>query len=562
MSVEETELKINLDFFKKNYNWLILALILILGFYLRSYHLDYPVIGYHNTKEVHTLAEARSFYKGGDYFYLRGDYTIPLVDPPKYSHADNFPLYEWIIVAGWKMFGTELRVARFVTILFALGAIVFTYLFVKKLFKRDDIAILSAFFTAISPLLVFFGRNIQFDAPALFFMTAAIYFFLVWKENQTVKNIAIFMAFFTLTGLTKYPFLIIAVPLLAIFPFETIKDKKHWKQFGAGALIFVAFILWFLLPNITKAQTSTVGVGEEMVGRVLEEPFKIFTSDWWGTVFMFASKDNFTKIGVIISIIGLCISIWQIKKQQHRFLVAWAFSFLVYGLLLINFMTGHNYYQMPFVPLAAIFISSTLLFFASVIPQIKTKYDYLKKSLRWIAIVLFIILFMWPSTKQSISGQFNTQFSGLDIAGNYINSHSLPDEMIFDSGHQDTGVVWHADRKATVISNLSELKQFEEKKNLKWIFIYQWGFSNIFQNPEFRGYINSNYSLKQIAFQQTQQGNAPIYFLFEKGGTFDESKLNEMLQGKQAQSRTYEYLSFGFIKMDSASYQINYIDLE
>ncbi|MBI2129658.1 glycosyltransferase family 39 protein [Candidatus Woesearchaeota archaeon] len=559
---EETELKINLNILKKNYNWIILALILILGFYLRSYHLDYPVIGYHNTKEVHTLAEARSFYKGGDYLYLRGDYTIPLVDPPKYSHVDNFPLYEWIFVIGWKIFGMQLWVARLVTVFFALGAVVFTYLFVKKLFKREDIALLSAFFTSISPLLVFFGRNIQFDAPALFFMTAAIYFFLVWKEKQTMKNIVVFMVFFTLTGLTKYPFLIIAIPLLSIFPFETIKSKKYWKQFGIGALIFIAFILWFLLPNLAKAQTSSSGVGDEMIGRVLEEPFKMFTSEWWGTVFMFASKDNFTKIGVIISIIGLCISLWHIRKQQHRFLVAWAVSFLVYGLLLINFMTGHNYYQMPFVPLVAILISSALLFIASIIPQIKTKQPYLKNSLRWIAIILFFIIFMWPAAKQSIAGQFNTQFSGLDVAGNYINSHSSPDEMMFDSGHQDTGVVWHADRKATVISNLSELKQFEEKKNLKWIFIYQWGFSNIFQKSEFRNYINSNYSLKQVAFQQTQQGAVPIYFLFKKGGTFDETTLNEMLQGRQAQSRIYEYLSFGFIKMNSAPYEIKYINLE
>lgn len=38
-------------FCKKNYVILLIVACMIFGFYLRSYHIDFPVIGYHNMKE-------------------------------------------------------------------------------------------------------------------------------------------------------------------------------------------------------------------------------------------------------------------------------------------------------------------------------------------------------------------------------------------------------------------------------------------------------------------------------------------------------------------------------
>ncbi|OYT40911.1 MAG: hypothetical protein B6U86_03365, partial [Candidatus Altiarchaeales archaeon ex4484_43] len=48
---------------------LLLVFFVLLGLHLRSYHIDYPVVGYHNWKEVHYLTEARNFVRGGFFRY-------------------------------------------------------------------------------------------------------------------------------------------------------------------------------------------------------------------------------------------------------------------------------------------------------------------------------------------------------------------------------------------------------------------------------------------------------------------------------------------------------------
>ena len=53
-----------LHFLKRNLPFLLLLAIIVWGYSLRAYHLDYPVVGYHNMKEAHTLGEALNFYRG------------------------------------------------------------------------------------------------------------------------------------------------------------------------------------------------------------------------------------------------------------------------------------------------------------------------------------------------------------------------------------------------------------------------------------------------------------------------------------------------------------------
>ena len=54
---------------KVNLSLVLLIIITIFGFYLRYYHYDYPVVGYHNWKETHYLTEARNFAKEGFFKY-------------------------------------------------------------------------------------------------------------------------------------------------------------------------------------------------------------------------------------------------------------------------------------------------------------------------------------------------------------------------------------------------------------------------------------------------------------------------------------------------------------
>jgi hypothetical protein len=150
---------------------------------------------------------------------------------------------------------------------------------------------------------------------------------------------------------------------------------------------------------------------------------------------------------------------------------------------------------------------------------------------------------------------FNTQFPGLDVAGEYIKSHSQPDERIFHSSHQNYGVLWHADRKGYKPPKDAEyFKRAEDDYNVNWVFMYQWGIQQYFNNAVIMEYIRNNYRLVQMAF--IPQGNQiqPIYFLFKKGGSFNETQLNSYVQGKPQLKRTYHYTH--------SPYDIYYVNIE
>ena len=124
---EEFDLK---KFLQKNWHWIILIVILSFGFYLRAYHIDYPVIGYHNWKETHYLTEARNFARDG--FFKHG-FFVPEHDYPNIyedssgAHSDTFPVTSIIVAIGFKLFGVELIVARIINLLFGMGTVALFY---------------------------------------------------------------------------------------------------------------------------------------------------------------------------------------------------------------------------------------------------------------------------------------------------------------------------------------------------------------------------------------------------------------------------------------------------
>ena len=286
------DISIILKFVKENWNWLILIAILILGFNLRLYHVKYPAVGYHNWKEVHYLTEARNYVDNGFFKY---GFFIPSNDNPHLgylendmnthpdgAHPDTFPTISVVVGFFFKIFGPSLKIARLVNIFFMLGAIFFLYLSMKKLFKREDLALVTALIAAINPLFVFFGRQVQLINPALFFMLASLYFFLLWREEPKMKYMIIFTLSLSLSILTKYSFAVIALPILAIFPYGRIfnfkKLKKFFKQYIVGVVLLMLTPLWWIYTKILSSTYNAPAADIQI------QFGTIFTPEFWRTL--------------------------------------------------------------------------------------------------------------------------------------------------------------------------------------------------------------------------------------------------------------------------------------
>ena len=215
---------------KVDYRYIFLILILIFGFYLRVYHIDYPVVGYHNWKETHYLTEGRNFAEFGffedGFFVPRWNYPT-LNDHSTGIHTDSFPLTSIILGGLFKIFGNNLTLARMISVLFSIGTILIIFLIIKKLFKRYDLAIISAFIFAINPLGVFFGRQVQLLSYSLFFCLLGILYYLKWIKNPSWKNTFLFSIPLILGILTKYSFVLFVFPILMTYPYRNLKSKKY-----------------------------------------------------------------------------------------------------------------------------------------------------------------------------------------------------------------------------------------------------------------------------------------------------------------------------------------------
>ena len=260
------EITIDINFkklIKKHYIIIFLLLFIVVGFNLRAYQIDHTPIGYHNAKENQYLPYAQFMYNADEWQdYFRTETYWGGSREKGYFTEYEFPFLPWSILILWKLFGVKVWLARLVIILSSLACIPAIYVLTKELtsnLKKADqefIGLTAALLYTIMPLAIFFGRNIQPEAPALLAILIYSLFFIRWRNAYINKkpHTKLFILF-TLTTLVavlfKIPYGIGLVPLLFFVPWKTfMKDKKTFLKLAA-----IFFIIILILPvwsNITE----------------------------------------------------------------------------------------------------------------------------------------------------------------------------------------------------------------------------------------------------------------------------------------------------------------------
>ncbi len=543
---------------KINYAAIIMVIgCIFLGFYLRSYHISYPVIGYHNWKETHYLTEARNFARDGffRYGFFVAAWDYPSLDSdPSGVHSDTLPTISILVSIAFMLFGYRLWIARLIGILLNTATIPLIYLIVRNIFKREDIAVVSAFLMAINPLLVFFSHNVQLINVGIFCALMSLYLFLLWRDSDKGRDLVLSAVFFALAGLTKYPFMAVAAPMLFMFPFKRLKTmRKNLIPYAISVVILLSIPAWIYYSSVVIMKeyktTATAKIAPNRPDQILTEKFWKITESYL--------DDSFTLPGVWFAVIGLLAVLFSYLVDRKptiriRFIVGSIFAILSLVLITTGKLMGHVYYYYVIAPFIVIFMAYFIIKMADLAGRLRIEGKGIGGASLIIAIILTAMLV--PASQEASSRQFNTQFYGLDVAGKYIKEHKSPGERVMHSSHQAYGLLWHADMKGTrgIPPTIEGIKFAEENLNASWLFIYNWDFG-ILQDERW-SYIKENYRLVQIGFIQRGDGSQPVYFLLRKGGSFDESRLNDMLAGKTVKSRDYE-MTNGIITM-------RYINLE
>ncbi len=540
------------DLFKRNTSLLLLFLILILGFSLRVYHADYPVVGYHNWKEYHYLSEARNFAEDG--FFANG-FLLPKTDGFDLNllnegiHPDTFPTTSLVVGFLFNIFGISLFLARFVNILFVLGAVVYFYFLIKALFKREDVALAGALLLALNPLTIFFGRQVQLINPALFFMIGSFFHFIQWKKFDRGKDFYIFTLFAALSFITKYTFFVLFFPILALFPYKKFfgEVKKRSKQVIVALAFFIMILIWMMYNNNLKGEYV---VKEALAGETINFAMA-FSSELWIPLKSYIA-DNFTYLGIAFALLGvLFVIISKHKTLGRKFIMSYLLGGVVWFFIMSQRLSGHNYHQYPLVPLVLLLMMYAFAIISKFVVGLFNDYfktDRKKNYLRFVTYLILFVLLIYPPVFGDRGGildakdrMFDTQFIGLDVAGNYIDKNAGETDRVFHSEHQSYGALWHADREGTGLPNDLELiKLGVNEYDFKWIFLYQWEFSRL-QDSAFMEYVQNNFRIAQVGFYQVGEETSPTYILFEYGGTSNVQEMAAEIDPSTVMFKDYEY---------------------
>ena len=537
MTEDSKEISIDLSSLKKlNWTYALLIILLILGVYLRSYHLDFPSIGYHNMKENEYISEAIFFNEQGDFLHRRTYNFYGLEQGPGYfEEYAQPPLIPYMTTLFWKVTGEQLWVPRLIIMLFMLGSILTIYFVVKKLTKSEYMALLSSFLLTIMPLGVYFGRNVQPESPALLFILLAANFYLKWAENLDKKQLLYTMLALSFAGMFKLTFLIIGLPFLFIFPYKKVIElfKHHKNEFFSQIKYFITGLLPFIIIQ-GIFEFTIIDPSKKNVEISIARLSNVFDLNYWNRIWPSLGSyiaDNYTWWFFWFAILGLVFAVIKYKSQLSKFLIGYVVAIPIYIGLLSSKIGGHSYYQMPFLPLICILGAFFLYNVGAILKQaIKIKYIEFAS--------LLLILLTLGSVQAANDRVWGTVFYGQDFLGEYLKTTLGPDERFAMYGHsQDQAVCTYARHRCGWVNSLDEFKEIEKTFSLRYIYVGDVGFEKLASQDPLWVYIADNYHIDLVGLMNINNNLVPRHFILKKGGKFNLAEI----QGKQAQlAKTYD----------------------
>jgi len=320
----------------------ILSAILLLAGVLRLINITHPLLGHHSWRQADTAAMARNFVEE------RFNILYPRVDWRGTSSGEvecEFPIYQFVLAAMYRAWGVHETIGSFLSLIFSLITIVGVYL-VSKRVATAAVGLWAAFFFAVLPMPVFFGRTVMPEALLIAACTYTVFWFLKWTDSNSLWLLFLSAAALAVACLIKPPTLYLGLPLafLAI--------RKHGVRALArpdlwifAAVVMGSIALWYIHAHQFKATTGlTFGVWE-------------YGSDKWGNWNLAGSWAFWDTVFIrripklLLAYLGLPLLIIGLVRPPHsaeeKVFSLWLAGMLVFIVVVAKGVFVHDYYLLP-----------------------------------------------------------------------------------------------------------------------------------------------------------------------------------------------------------------------
>ena len=335
---------------------LVLIGLCVLALAVRLIGVNTPFFDLQAWRQAETAAVARNYYEEGlSFFYPRVDWRG---DTPGYVEME-FPLYQFLVACLYRLVGAPREwIGHAVSAMFSVATIPPLYALARKLYGVRA-ARFAAIAFVVAPLNVFYGRAFMPDAAMLFFSVGAVYLFACWTAGERPSTFAAAVTFAALAFLVKLPTLYLGLPLLFLaynrFGKGLFRQPALW---AFAALTLAPMLLWYGHAYRLFQQTHlTYGIWNR------------YGYAKWGNLDLLASGQfyvlmlqrligvTFTPLGFVVLVAGILM---KVRSQRERVVHVWLLALILYLLIVPEGNRELNYYQLPFVPVGALFMGKAL----------------------------------------------------------------------------------------------------------------------------------------------------------------------------------------------------------
>jgi 4-amino-4-deoxy-L-arabinose transferase-like glycosyltransferase len=356
--------------------YILLAIILLSGA-LRLVGIQHPLLGHQSWRQADTAAMARNFVQE------RFNILYPRIDWRGNTTGEvecEFPIYQFMLASLYALFGVHESLGRLLSVFFSLLTIPGIYLLGKRI-ARPSVGLWAAFFFAVLPLPLFFGRAVMPEALLVAACTYAVLLFLHWYDNGSRLALFASAVVLALACLIKPPTLYLGLPLAYLaFRKHGLRAMLRPELWLFAALVVASLAGWYYHAHQLKEMTGlTFGVWE-------------YGSDKWGNWDLVGSWDFWERILMtrifanVLSYAGLPLLLIGLIRRpvstEERVFSLWLLGMGVFTVIVARGVFVHDYYLLPAAIPVSYYLGKTTAW----------ALDRDKRPARWLQVIVGILI--------------------------------------------------------------------------------------------------------------------------------------------------------------------------
>lgn len=382
-----------MSIFKKN---VFLIILLVLFGFIFLFRLDYKPL--ESWDEAWYAAIAKDIAKTGNFM----DTTYN--KKPYYDHP---PVGFILMATSYKIFGINEFSTRFPSAVLGLLSILLIYGIALALFRKREIAFVSALILGSSVWYVIRARSGNLDSSFLFFYLLTVYLSL--KSSQNFRWFPVVGLSFGLLIMTKTLAGVSVLALIILLNLKQLFSKKEnlgWLILGS-VIFYVIVFPWYNLHELRYSDFLNYQI--KHIGQRDRTNFLMLPSNANQTLFylhMGVRKwYKLWQIGLVSAILLFICQIYlyikgnkKAKQVNKRKAFSYLFIFIWTGIVLYPFLSSSQteiWHLIPVYPPVAILTASVLYHIGeAVVHFVDSKSDFGKNTLIKSYSVIFITLFL------------------------------------------------------------------------------------------------------------------------------------------------------------------------